>query len=236
MLDRGTRNLAKHVIATMSLSVLVFGFSACGGTTKEVHVASTVSTQIDGRPQPPPHALPAGQAIESDGDSDNPKDVDGNPDPDTTDLDNDNYTPGSYLYPDTDDKETLAYGKVPSSAERTEIANVVTRYYAAAAKADGAAACALIVPSLTKSIPRDYGSGAGPSYLRGGKTCAAVLTKLFKHDAGELAEPPTLVSMRVKGAAGQVVLGSRILAASLLDVSRQGHTWRIQGLLGSPLP
>jgi hypothetical protein len=225
----------KHLSVLCSLVMLAVGMAACGSATKEALVASS-STRSGERSQAPSHALPPGQTVKSDGDADNPKDVDGNPDSDTTDLDDDSYTPGSYLYPDADDRATLAYGEPPSPAERTEIADVVTRYYAAAATADGATACSLLLPSLARGVPRDYGSGAGPTYLRGGKTCAAVMARLFEHSHAELVVPAKLLSIRAKGAVAQVVLGSRVLPASLVGLRRQERAWRLVTLLGSPLP
>jgi hypothetical protein len=179
--------------------------------------------------------LPPGQTVRSDGDADNPKDLDGNPDPDTTDPDDDSYTPESRRYPDADDKVTLAYGKSPPFAERRVIADTVTRYYAAAAAADGATACALIDPLLADAVPEDYGSGAGPAYLHGGKTCRAVVSAMFRHEHALVSANVQVLSVRAKGTRAQVVVGSRAMPASLVYLRREGHMWRIQGLLGNPL-
>jgi hypothetical protein len=190
-------------------------------------------------------AIPPGQSVRGDGDADNPSDIDGNGDNDlkttsvdhaTSDGDNDNPTPASYRYPDLDDHAVLSYGEAPSVLVSRKIAGLIRAYYRAAADADGSTACVLIVPSVARSVPEDYGSGAGPSYLRGGKTCAAVMTMLFKHDHPELSTPPKLMSIRVKGDEGQVVLASRVLSANLLYLRRQAGLWRVEELLGEPLP
>ena len=70
----------------------------------------------------------------------------------------------------------------------------------------------------------------------GGAACAAVMTALFRHDHAELVTAPTLLSVRAKGATAQVVLGSRAMPASLVYLQRQGGSWYVQALIGSPLP
>jgi hypothetical protein len=240
--------MARSLLVLLACALLGAGFAGCGGG----RAAGGFTARVAPRASAPAQAatittssIPQGQAVRGDSDADNPSDIDGNGDNDlkttsadryTSDGDNDNPTPESYRYPDRDDKATLAYGRAPSQAERLKIVSVLTRYYAAAVKADGSTACALLFPPVAKAVPEDYGSGAGPAYLRGGKTCAAVLTRLFAHDRAELTPAPKPLSVRVKGAAAEAVLASRAMPASLLYLRHQGGSWFLQGLLAAPLP
>jgi hypothetical protein len=204
--------------------------STAPSAAAELQTGTTVSSTI-----------PPGQRLRGDGDADNPSDIDGNGDSDSVsvggpDTDNDNPTPESYVFPDRDDKGTFAYGHPPSATAGRAIADVVKRYYAAASVDDGAAACSLLLPSLAGSVPGGYGQGAGPSYLSGGKTCQAVLSMLFRHFHGELAEAIEVVEVRVKGDLAQAVLSSRTMRASSIFLTRRGGSWKIVALLGQPLP
>ena len=120
-------------------------------------------------------------------------------------------------------------------AEQHAIAGIVKRYYGYGVAGDGAAACALLLSAFARSVPESYGGG-GPSYLHGAKTCAAVVEGLFKHFGDELTEAPTVFAVRVAGEEAQVVLASRKLRASHISLLRQGGSWEVQELIGSPLP
>ncbi len=229
------RMAIKHPCVPMSLTALVLGMAACG-SAKEAPVTSTTAAQGAQRTVAPSQALPSGQTIRSDGDADNPRDLDGNPDIDTTDPDEDTYTRESYDYPDDDDKVTLFYGHRAPVGERKSIADLITRYYAAAATADGATACSLFSPVFRHAVPEDYGAGAGPPYLRGYKTCAGVLSQVFVHNRLLLGAKVHVLSVRMKGDMAQVVYGSSALPAGRLFLQRHGHSWYMESLLGSPLP
>jgi hypothetical protein len=216
---------------------------ACGGTragtrstisfsppTTEARFTTTTSSVI-----------PPGQALRGDGDADNPNDIDGNGDSDRfspggTDGDSDSPTRASYDLPDHDDKATYAYGHRPSAATASAIAILVKRYYEAASAGDGSAACAMMAPSFARSVPEDYGQVSGPSHLRGGKTCPAVMSLLFEHIRQQLAETITVLQVRVEGSTAQVVFSSRKMPASSIFLARQGGSWKVVQLLGGPLP
>jgi hypothetical protein len=180
-------------------------------------------------------AIPAGQRDRGDGDADNPGDIDGNGDVDGEDGDSDYPVPDSYKLPDADDRATFAYGHAPSATQRKAISLTVKRYYAAAAVEEGAAACALLSPNLARSIPEDYGQGAGPAYLRGGKTCAGVMSMLFKHSHKELTQVIDVIDVRVNRTDAQVVLSSPSLRAGSILLTRLGSAWRMRELLDVPL-
>ena len=133
----------------------------------------------------------------------------------------------------------LDYGRAASATDKQAVTALVKRYYAAAAAGEGATACSLIQSSLANAVAEDYGQAPGPSYLRGGKTCQAVMSLLFKHDHHQLiAEVRTLdmTRVRVKGNIGLAVLGFRAMPEREISVSREGSVWKINALLDSQLP
>jgi hypothetical protein len=180
-------------------------------------------------------AIPRGQKVRGDGDADNPGDLDGNGDIDPEDGDSDYPVRSSYLFPDTDDEVTLD-GRSPDASERGAIAAVVRAYYAAAAAENGTLGCSLLTSSLAASAVEDYGSTGASAALRGAKTCAALLSALFRNSHQELAGPVEIFAVRASGAEAHVVLTSRTLRASSIELARQAGHWRVQELLGSPLP
>ena len=140
-------------------------------------------------------------------------------------------------YHDSDDGGLVAGGHAVSAADEREIAATVKRYYAAAAAEDGASACPMIVSILAGSVPEDYGHGsAGPPYLRGGRTCPAVMTLLFRHFHHSLQSPIAVTGVRTFADETHALLGSRTMPASTIAVRREGGAWKIGKLLGSPLP
>ncbi|MGC2373172.1 MAG: hypothetical protein WA484_04780 [Solirubrobacteraceae bacterium] len=122
-----------------------------------------------------------------------------------------------------DDMTIYAYGRVSSGHERQAITAVVNRYYAAAAAGDSAAVCSLTLSSLARSLPEDYGAGAGPSYLRGSKTCHAVMSKIFKHFHAELTGKTEVTNVRVEGNQAIAFLRSR----GLMWVGVLGRKWAL---------
>ena len=200
-----------------------------GGNTGDY--ASTITTS----------SIPLGQALRGDGDVDNPSDIDGNGDRDYTsqggkDGDSDGPTRESYDFPDGDDRSTFAYGHSPSAAEARAISDVAREYYAAASADNGPAACALLLPSLASSLPESYGGAGGPSYLRGGRTCSAIESMLFRALHSELSEAITVVEVRVSDGSGQAVVGSRRMRANSILLVQVGSAWRVAEIIGQPLP
>lgn len=256
--DRSPRRSSArgHAVGSSALSALVaavlcVGVAACGSKGKEnASPGSAGATRTAAAVKLPKGAtvsgfaktittssIPAGQAVRGDGDADNPKDLDGNGDQDTTDEDDDSPTPDSYRFPDSDDRKTLAFGRAPSAAERRAIANTAQRYYAAGSAGDGATACSLIIPSLSRSLVEDYGHGsAAPSYLQAARSCSAVLHLLFGHFRSQLTEPIRVFSVRVEGHVAQAVIASRVMRASTIYLQRIGRYWMVRELYGSALP
>ena len=204
--------------------------SATSHTTSDDKVTLSITTKL----------IPPGQHVRGDGDADNPGDIDGNGDSDVSavggpDNDSDAPTPGSYRLPDSDDRETFAYGHPPSAAAKRAIESVVHRYYAAAAGEDGAVACPLIQPQLVRTLPEDNAGPREPAYVRGRKTCPAIMTALFTHYHEELSAPIDVVEVRVEGAIAQVIVASRTLRAGNTFVERRDGKWMFPRLFSSPL-
>jgi hypothetical protein len=138
-------------------------------------------------------------------------------------------------YHDSDDGEIVNFGKAAGEPEAAQLTSLVKRYYAAAAAENGAQACAIMRKLTVQSVPEDYGSGAGPKYLRG-KTCPVVMVKLFKHQHAQLSAPYAITGMRVQGNQADVLLGSTMNPASYFRLEREGGAWKSVGMVASLLP
>lgn len=245
MASMGRRVTIRSLLALLPAVLIALGAGACGGVLKDGgSAAHPVSESSEASAQPTAttsSVIPPGQSLRGDGDADNPSDIDGNGDSDSAsvggpDNDNDAPTRASYDFPDSDDRAIFVYGRPPSAVTRRAITNLVKRYYAAASSDDGAAACPMISPGLAGSVAEDYGQAPGPSYLRGGRTCPAVMSKLFQHYRGQLQEAITVVAVRVDGGEAHTVISSRRMPASVVFLVRRVGSWRLQELLGQPLP
>jgi hypothetical protein len=239
--SEGKRVTARPLLALLTGALLSIGATACGGARNVTGSAPRASSDAHAATSAPlttitSSLIPRGQSLRGDGDADNPGDLDGNGDRDSSDSDSDGPTPESYNFPDKDDKATFAYGHSASGPETRALRGIVKRYYAAASSGDGAAACSLLLPSLARSVPEDYSKVSGPSYLRGGKTCQAVMSMLFRHFRKQLAEAITVVGVRVEGSTAQAVFSSRRMPASNILLMRQGSSWKVASILGQPLP
>lgn len=81
---------------------------------------------------------------------------------------------------ENDDEEVEKYAQPANAYEWHEAKAFVKAYYAAALKEDGAAGCALLVPSLAEKLPKAYAGSPTLGYLQG-KACPEVMTKVFIH-------------------------------------------------------
>lgn len=185
--------------------------------------------------------MPSRQHIFGDDDSDDDKvarygDADNDDNNKPTDKDSD-FDNGSNSYYDSDDN-VLAFGRSPGASTRQMIARLVVGYHAAAAREDGARACLLLYSTLAKAVPEDQGGPVGPPYLRGGD-CAAVMSKLFKHDHLQLAAYAArlkVAAVRVRGDRGFAVLSFKGLPGRQIAVEREHGVWKIDTLLNGELP
>jgi hypothetical protein len=115
---------------------------------------------------------------------------------------------------------------------------LLKRYFAAAAASDGAAACALLVPSVSKVVPEDLGRSPGPAYARGA-TCATVMSKIFAPFHRQLAlhvETLRISEARIEHDEAIVVMSFKRLPAREIRVGRDHGLWRVHELLDGDLP
>src|ERR1700739_4855511 len=132
------------------------------------------------------------------------------------------------------DDDVARYGPPAPPAEERAAAALVKRYYHLLANGDGSAACSLMSPTFAHVVPNDYGR-LGPSYLRGAKTCAAVLSRLARHERSLPVEvrQMVVVGVRVDGTRGVPLIEGPNMKASSVSILREGHAWRIGVLIGS---
>ncbi|MGH2912055.1 MAG: hypothetical protein ACRDJ3_06220 [Solirubrobacteraceae bacterium] len=104
-----------------------------------------------------------------------------------------------------DDNHVLYYGHEAAPTDRQAIIALLTHYYAAAATNDGAKACPLLMSYLAEAVVEEMGH---IPKLRG-KSCAVVMSKLFKPRhallSGENASLKVL-TVRVEGDRALTVL------------------------------
>lgn len=210
--------------------LLCLGISACGSSApRPTRLAGTVADA----PTPP-------RAYLNDGDEDPSSDEDED-DLNGKTKDQDNDYSADHLkvengsYHDEDDNPIVAFGHRADPSDEVQIRTLTERYYQAASSADGATGCSLLVPTLAKSIPGDYGKSPGPEYLRG-NTCPVVLTKIFKHSREQLTERFSVTEARVHGKQGIALLGSENKPASYIMVERAPSGWRVIDLVPTVLP
>ena len=195
-------------------------------------------------PAAPPPALknPARgrpRAYLNDGDNDPSADNDLD---DSSGIDNDSdyvedhRNPENNLYHDKDDIGVLDFGSPASAADSAAVTVLVKRYYAAGAADDGGSVCAMMIPIAAQSLSEDYGKPPGPRAPRGAKTCAAVMSLLFKHFVSRFTSAFAVTGVRVDGEVAYALLGSKTGQASFIILKREGGSWKLDGLLAGPLP
>jgi hypothetical protein len=149
---------------------------------------------------------------------------------DANDYDNDATT--------YDDGLVMDYGAPADPADRRAIASLVQRYYAAAAAGDGREGCSLLESAVAETVPEEYGHT--PGHLIRGKTCAAVLTKLFEQFHGRLAAnrgKMGLIRVRVEADKGLAVLHLATTAEPRkITLRRERGKWRLVDLFDSGMP
>ncbi len=97
-----------------------------------------------------------------------------------------------------DDEKVLYFGHAADAADQHYLVALVTRYFAAAAGERGAAVCHMLVPFIAEAVAEQDGRSPGLY----GKTCAVVLSKLYKqHHSLQVQKHATLriIGVRVEG-------------------------------------
>jgi hypothetical protein len=127
-----------------------------------------------------------------------------------------------------DDGKVLYYGHAADAADRQAGVALATSYFAAAASANGAAGCALLVPFIAESVADENPALAA-------RTCPAALSKLFELHHRLLAEKHAtlkVMAVRIEDNRGLVILDfPTIPEVRQLTERRIGDTWKLMDLL-----
>ncbi|MGH2879526.1 MAG: hypothetical protein ACRDK4_07980 [Solirubrobacteraceae bacterium] len=211
---------AMRVLATVAMLALALALAACGAARDGKGASSPAASSA---------ALIAsgvglvGRGLHGDGDDDEASSAHVVQDLHDHDFDEDGSENSSFY--DADDLGALSYGTAPAPHQAALLRRVVVSYYAAATTANGAKACALLVPIWRQAVIEDYGEGAGPAYARG-RTCARVMSLLFVHRL-RANERVVLVALRVKGTQALALVGSSAAPASLLSLQLLNGHWEV---------
>jgi hypothetical protein len=195
-----------------TLALLSLTLAACGGTEGSDSATSVASSHAPSATQT--NSSVAGGAKDS-------NDLDG----DANSVD--------------DDLPIVDYGHAASPAEARAIEVAIRSYYAAAAAANDAKACAMLVPNVAEAVPEEVGHPKSSAELSG-KTCANVIATLFGEDHRRLASE--LASLRVTRARVQGDKGLAILSFTTtpeprkMPVRREGGVWKMREVLDSGMP
>jgi len=124
-----------------------------------------------------------------------------------------------------------------SAADTRAVTRLLQDYYTAAAAGDGAAACGLIYSPLAEAVPEDYGKPPGPANLRG-KTCAVVMSKLFRSMPERMRVDHATLDVRevqAEGNEGLAVLRFKRNPERQFLLHRQRGVWKVGALLDTEL-
>jgi hypothetical protein len=150
---------------------------------------------------------------------------------DTNDLDDD--ASGD------DDRGVLEFGHAATPSEQRPMVTLLKRYYAAAAAADGRTACPMIYSIVAEAATEEYGRAPALPALRG-KTCAVVMSKLFRRSRRSLrVKLATLkvTDVRVEGDRALVVMSfATTPEPRKIPLHREAGRWKVQELLDSGMP
>jgi hypothetical protein len=232
----------KLLLLPISIALASAASGACGGDASPRSTVRAAAGNTTFARAPPVAVVPSGRYL-NDGDAERVDDQDqddhGIVRDDTDGDSSEEYeqTGEGSRYRDRDDRDALAYGRVAGHAEARAIAAVVNRYFAAARAGDGAAACSAMASSFAKAAPDVYAGRAGPFYLRGAKSCRAVMSLAFAHFRSQLSGAVVVTGVRVDGDGHAIAfLGSRTMPASAIAVNLERGRWKVSSLLGNALP
>ena len=233
---------AKLIPPLLASTLLVAASTGCGSTASSSSSHSGAGAQREAKEAASLAAALARYGVAS---YRNDRDIDPGGDPDEDngrDIDNDPWydykvKDENRTYLDLDDGPTINSGGAETDpAARKAVQARVERYFAAASADDGAKACAMFVPGSAKNVPRYANSSLAPAYMRGGKTCAATMDRLFKHFHGWLSHRVVVTDVRLRNGQAFALLGSKTMPARYIEaVLHRGIWWLEIPLAGDPL-
>jgi hypothetical protein len=224
--------MAIGLLATMTAALAV-GATGCGGgqAAHAVHASAVPVTKRSVAALPPsPHGL------KSDEDDEDVRiDLGVRPPADNdADGDNDKTENRGKGYYDTDDVSMATFGRAAGSRDARALREMAARYIGAERAADGRAACAMLVPAVASSLVETYGSSRS-GFLRGSKSCQAVMSRLFGHIRRRFSTPTKIVAVRVAGDRAVVLIGSKLMPASYFSLRRERGGWRLTEIQAATL-
>lgn len=139
---------------------------------------------------------------------------------------------------DKDDGFITTFGHAADPSDRKTITNLVKNYYSAIAAADGAKACSLLFFVIVESAAETYGQTATNATAGRGKTCGAVMSKVFAATHRQLVAENShlkVIAIRVQAKRAWVLLRFGPASVRRLVVYREGDTWKVGELLDTEL-
>lgn len=244
---RRTRIVWKALRALLALTLLALGATACGGGTERTSSSpARVASARHGSSSRlyPRHAVGDYDTddYEARGDADDDDSV-GRLDRDG-DIDGEDGTESeteTHGFSDSDDFDLSEYRHSASVVEARAVATLVRRYLSAAAAADGRQACSMVLPNIARAVTPTLAGVGEPPYSKG-KTCAEVLSKIFRFYHAQLAAEAHVLrvaKLRTEGEKGLAVLTARPVTAfpiRVMAVQRYGAAWKIDGVLDQEQP
>jgi hypothetical protein len=205
----------------VQLAIVLLGVAlgGCGGESKSAHSASRTASTL--------------QVTNSTTSTDAPTTNASNathttrPHKDSNDSDED---PES-----NDDNAFLYYGHAASEADKRSVTTLVTNYYTAAAADDGVKACSLIYAIVAEALPEEYAQSPEAS----GKTCAEVMSKVFKNRHSQMVADRTalkVTSVRVDGKKGLAFVYLGKVPEPYVLLHREAGGWKMESLFEIGLP
>lgn len=148
----------------------------------------------------------------------------------TTDKDRDYDSRPNARY-DSDDYRVLDYGREATQRERLAVVDRVRAYYAAAAREDGTAACAMLSKPSAEATILIYDREA-PS----GTTCATVAKALFRREHAQLAVDNATMeveSVRLGARLGYALLNFKSRRDRHMLLYREAGIWKVDAAVDS---
>ncbi len=209
----------RRALALLGFALLAVGTSACGGGGGHSATSQSAS-QKTSNSSPPASGTEVAKLLHVDADSDNDYEA---------------------AADDTNNSSVVTSAAKPADAsDRRAITSLIRAYYRLAMAEDGTKACSMLYSPLAEATPEDYGSFAGPPYMKG-NTCPVILSKMFEHLHPVLAiELPKLRVARVllEEHHGKAVLsfGPHLPERTIL-VTREGpRAWKLGSIFDGELP